>query len=186
MRSASSARPDVRPPLASHAALSSGGALRPTVRVRPLVKVKLEASDDIYLPTDPYVRRFWTAVLGPSAMVELLRLSKAARCDGEVREPIHLRGLLEAGLARVGDEGIVVIERVPAVPERLIARLPVRLRREHALVAKTRSGVSNGAGQSEPEGCDLSDDKSQTYSKTGRAATDKHGRQTDRQTTHPG
>lgn len=155
--------------------------------MRPLVKVRLEPSDDFYLPTDPYVRRFWTAVLGPSAMVELLRLSKAARCEGKVREPIHLRGLLEAGLARIAEEGIVVTERVPAVPERLVARLPVRLRREHALVmAKTRSGVSNGAAQSESEGCDLSDHKSQTHAKTGRAATDKHGRQTDRQTPHPG
>lgn len=147
--------------------------------------VKLDPSEDPYLPTDPYVRRFWTAVLGPGAMVELLRLSKAARNSAKVREPLYLRGLLESGLARVEPGSIVIHERIPPVPARLVERLPVRLRREHAL-AVARSVTANGADQGQPEGRSLTRQKAQTHSEPRRAPAEQHRRQTNRQSTHPG
>ncbi len=147
--------------------------------------VRLGPSEDPYLPTDPYVRRFWTAVLGPAAMVELLRLSKAARSSVKVKEPLHLRGLLESGLARVDEGSIVIHERIPTVPARLVERLPVRLRREHAL-AVARSVTANRADQGQPESRGLTRQKAQADSKPRSAPAEKHRRQANRQSAHPG
>ncbi len=119
-------------------------------------------------------------------MVELLRLSKAARNDVRVREPIHLRGLLEVGLARVQEDSIVVTERVPAVPDRLVERLPVRLRREHAIaMAGAQLAAADGAGERKAERSKFSNHKTQAHSEAGRTAADQHGRQADRQPPHP-
>jgi hypothetical protein len=145
----------------------------------------LDPSEGQYLPTDPYVRRFWTAVLGPGAMVELLRLSKAARNSAKVREPLHLRGLLESGLARVDEGSILIHERIPAVPARLVQRLPVRLRREHAL-AVALSATANGPDQGQPEGGSLTRQETQAHSEPRRAPAEQHRRQANRQSTHPG
>ena len=118
-------------------------------------------------------------------MVEFLRLSKAARISGKVREPLHLRGLLESGLARV-DEGIIVLtERIPLVPARLVERLPVRLRREHAL-AVAHSAAANGAEEGKPESGSLTRQKAQTDSEPGRAPAQQHRRQANRQASDPG
>jgi hypothetical protein len=118
-------------------------------------------------------------------MVELLRLSKAARNSAKVKEPLHLRGLLESGLARVDEGSIVIHERIPPVPARLVERLPARLRREHAL-AIARSGTANGADQSQPEGRSLPRQKAQTHSESRRPPAEQHRRQANRQSAHPG
>jgi len=118
-------------------------------------------------------------------MVELLRLSKAARDSVKIREPLHLRGLLESGLARLDEGNIVIAERIPVVPARLVERLPVRLRREHAL-AVALSGAANGADQSQSQSRDLANEKGQADPKADGATADKHGRQANRQPSHPG
>jgi hypothetical protein len=113
------------------------------------VAVQLSPATSAYHPTDPYVRRFWAAALGPSAVVDLLRLSQAARRRQRVRRPLRLRSLLEAGLVRIDGESILVVEEIPPLPPRLVARLPVHLRREHASLQSAGSG---GADQGEDEG----------------------------------
>ncbi|HKX76271.1 MAG TPA: hypothetical protein VJR05_12875 [Acidimicrobiia bacterium] len=85
-----------------------------------------------FLPTDPYVGRFWLAIVGPSALTDLLRLSQAARREELVLRPIHLRPLLEVGLVKIDREGLVVRRRIPELPPPLVGRLPVHLRRQHA------------------------------------------------------
>ena len=118
-------------------------------------------------------------------MVELLRLSKAARNSAKVREPLYLRGLLESGLARVDEGTIVLSERIPVVPTLLVERLPVRLRREHAL-AVAHSAAANGAEQSQPQSGRLTRQKAQADSEPGRAPAQRHRRQANRQAAHPG
>ncbi|MFV1963285.1 MAG: hypothetical protein ACC658_15815, partial [Acidimicrobiia bacterium] len=56
----------------------TGASVRPTARVRPVVPVRLSKSEGRFRPSDPYVRRFWVAAIGPSAVAELLRLVRAA------------------------------------------------------------------------------------------------------------
>lgn len=85
-----------------------------------------------FLPTDPYVGRFWMAIIGPSAMTDLLRLSQAARREVKVLSPIHLRPLLEVGLVKIDADGLVVTGRIPQLPPALVRRLPTHLRRQHA------------------------------------------------------
>jgi hypothetical protein len=131
MRSATPERPDARPPYASHAAPSQGEALRPTVLPRPWVSVRLNESTNGYPAYDLYVRRFWSAVLGVSAITELLRLSEAARRGRRVRRPLHLQTLMEAGLIQVSDGAIVVKEHIPEVPTPWLRRLPPSIRSAH-------------------------------------------------------
>ena len=83
--------------------------------------------------TDPYVRRFWTAVIGPGAVADLLRLATAARCGRSLRRPLHMPALVMAGLVRAVDSdapGVRVL--VPVVPPGLRRRLTPALTREHA------------------------------------------------------
>ncbi|HZD22439.1 MAG TPA: hypothetical protein VE569_03430 [Acidimicrobiia bacterium] len=65
----------------------AGAPLRPTARVRPAVPVRLITTEVGVEPSDPYVRRFWVAALGPGAVAELLRLISAAGKGEEVRLP---------------------------------------------------------------------------------------------------
>ena len=72
-----------RPPIPSDAAPPSGAveALRATVHQRPFVRPELW-SDTLsglgYPHHHRYVRRYWTAVIGPGAVADLLRLAAAA------------------------------------------------------------------------------------------------------------
>ncbi|HEY7564648.1 MAG TPA: hypothetical protein VIA81_06970 [Acidimicrobiia bacterium] len=98
---------------------------------RPLIRCELSRSGHGYPPHDLYVRRFWSAALGPSAVTELLRIARAARQGVKIRRPIHLQSLMEAGLVRVADGAIVIDERIPEVPPVLLRRMPASLRYAH-------------------------------------------------------
>jgi hypothetical protein len=118
------------------AAPLSGAAApaRATVRRRPLVipllwTDHLEASG--YPPDHPYVRRYWTAVLDPGAVVDLLRLITAARRGRSLREPLHLGELARAGLVRFEPGQVWVGETVPPLSACQVRRLPPVLRGEH-------------------------------------------------------
>ena len=127
---------DTRPPITSLAAPRSGAASpspRPTVAIRPSVSCVLGPAPSPALPpTDPYVRRYWVAAVGPTAVADLLRMHVAARQARALKRPIGLHMLLEAGLVHALDGRIVVPEKVRLLGRRQIIRLNPRLRREHA------------------------------------------------------
>jgi hypothetical protein len=82
--------------------------------------------------SDPYIRRFWVAALGPGAVAELLRLISAAGKGEDVRLPRHLPQLLRAGLVRIVDGNLAVEGRVPIVPAEMRWRFPPDVAAQHA------------------------------------------------------
>jgi hypothetical protein len=90
----------------------------------------VEVADGID-PCDKYVRKFWVAALGPSAVAELLRLVSAAGKGEEVRLPRYLPHLLRAGLVRIVDGTLAVESLVPVVPAEMRWRFPPDLAAEH-------------------------------------------------------
>lgn len=120
-----------RPPH-PQAAVLPGASVRPTARIRPVVPVRLERGTGHLSPTDPYVRRFWVAAVGSEAIAELLRLVRAAEKGEGVRLPRHLPTLLRFHLARAESAGLIVFDRVPAVPRELRWRFPPSLAADHS------------------------------------------------------
>lgn len=131
MRAGAPASGQNRPPINS-AVGPAGAPVRPTARIRPTVPVKLIPSDNGIEPSDPYVRRFWVAALGPGAVAELLRLVSAAGKGEEVRLPRHLPQLLRAGLVSVVGGTLAVVERLPVVPAEMRWRFPPGVAGEHS------------------------------------------------------
>lgn len=109
----------------------AGALVRPTAQIRPTIPVSLIPCSEGVEASDPYVRRFWVAVLGPGAVAELLRLVSAARKGEEVRLPRHLPQLLRAGLVRVIDGRLAVPELIPQVPADMRWRFTPSLALEH-------------------------------------------------------
>jgi hypothetical protein len=101
------------------------------VRVRATIPAVLTATTEGFEPSDPYVRRFWVAAIGPSAVAELLRVIRAAERGEDVRLPRSLPMLLRAGLAQVLDGRLVVQARLPEVPLELRWRFTPALSAEH-------------------------------------------------------
>ena len=121
-----------RPPVAS-AAHPAAGTTRPTTRKRPDVRARLlEYRRDGVPAEDPYVRRFWTAVVGPGAVAGLLRLVKAGRTGVSIPRPDHLPELMRYGLIAHHNGTIWLTESIPVVPGHLVRSMPPFLRREHA------------------------------------------------------
>lgn len=141
---------DARPPHRTIGTLP-GASVRPTARVRPVVPVRLRPTTDTYRPTDAYVRRFWVAAIGSTAVAELLRLVRAAEKGEGVRLPRYLPTLMRAGLVRVEEGWLVVVDRVPEVPKDLRWRFPPTLAADH----KRWIGLSPGR---QPGHQDQSDD----------------------------
>lgn len=84
-------------------------------------------------PDDRYVRRWWTCAIGPSAVVDLLRMARHA-ADGAaiVPAPPTLPRLVAAGLVlRFGDDVVVPLPIRPVRPP-LDRRIPPHLRASHA------------------------------------------------------
>ena len=131
MRTAASASSHDRPP-SQAAAGHADAAVRPTARTRPVVPIRLEDGEDGFEPSDPYVRRFWVAAIGPGAITELLRLVRAAGKGEDVRLPRHLPLLLKAGLVTVSEGALVVPKSLPVVPYELRWRFPPGLAAEHS------------------------------------------------------
>jgi hypothetical protein len=123
---------DARPPVANHAAPSPGAATRPSTLRRP--EITPELWDDGLAgmnPDSPYVRRFWTAVIGPTAVAELLRLTTAARRQVSVRRPLRLPQLVAEGLVALESDRVLVRATVPFLGPRQLQRLRPSLRAEH-------------------------------------------------------
>ena len=117
------------------APLPGAAVVRPTARRRPLIGAVLwndHLAELGYAPDHPYVRRYWTAALGPGSVADLLRLIAAARKGTPVRRPLHLADLMREGLAASDRGRVAVRPTVPPLPVALARRLPPVLRAEHA------------------------------------------------------
>jgi len=131
-----SIRRDVRPPIAPDSALSPGAVdktrLRRTVWPRSVVSPRVwESHQAGYPASSSYVRTFWTAVLGPGAVADLLRLATAASRGRSLLRPINLSTLCAAGLARerAGQVEIKVI--VPKLSNHQLRSVHPAVRRLH-------------------------------------------------------
>ncbi|MGH8914459.1 MAG: hypothetical protein ACRDZM_08090 [Acidimicrobiia bacterium] len=99
--------------------------------------MRVEHRPEGFEAADPYVRRFWVAAIGSSAVAELLRLVRAAEKGEAVRLPRCLPALLRTGLVKAEPAGLIVFDRVPAVPIELRWRFPPSLGDEHSRWLKT-------------------------------------------------
>ncbi len=101
-------------------------------------------SATITYPTDhPYVRRYWTATIGPGAVADLLRLATAAQRGRSLRRPTHLHVLVRANLAHTSHGRVFVRTRIPQLTAIQIRLLPPDLRRDHPTIGslgQKRSG----------------------------------------------
>ncbi len=125
---------DDRPPIGAVPSLSAAEPfqrLRPTVHDRPLVRPEVwHHTEGGVAVIDPYVRRYWTPVLGPGAVADLLRLATAAERHRSLPRPVYLSTLVRAGMVAIGAGRLRVKTRVPELPKRFHHQLPPRLRRE--------------------------------------------------------
>lgn len=124
-----------RPPIPMDAAPAPGAvrsAVRPTATPRPWIRPRLRAGDGAgFSPDDPAVRRYWTALVGPGAVADLLRLTAAARTGRSVRTPVHLGLLITEGLVERAGSMIVVGPTVPLLSPGQVRRLRPALRAEY-------------------------------------------------------
>ncbi len=130
MRAEAPASGQCRPPTTTVAG-QAGAPLSPTVKVRATIPTVLSTGSEGFDPSDPYVRRFWVAAIGPSAVAELLRVIRAAGRGEDVRLPRSLPMLLRAGLIQVLDGALVVKAKLPEVPLELRWRFTPALSAEH-------------------------------------------------------
>ena len=120
-----------RPPVAP-ATPNSAGTTRPTATRRTLIRPRLLSGTDHERElSDPYVRRYWTAAIGPGAVADLLRLIRAAQLETTLPRPDRLPDLVRVGLAAHAGSHIWVPATVPDLPPALTRRLSPSLRREH-------------------------------------------------------
>jgi len=127
-------RRDARPPIEMEVAPAPGTttAIRPTAIPRRLVRAEsFDADTPGHTPQDPAVRRYWTAVLGPGAVADLLRLIAASHTGRPLREPLHLGVLAAEGLIERAGAIVRVPPLVPHLGERHLRMLHPTLRGEY-------------------------------------------------------
>lgn len=132
-------RDTTRPPIATRSAtypgaVESGAGLRRTVQPRVLVTPLqwLPGQPLDYAAAHIYVRTFWTALLGPSAVADYLRLVRAAERHGTLKRPRSLNRLARAQLVRQTDRGLEVRMTTPPLSAAQVLRLAPAVRRDHA------------------------------------------------------
>jgi hypothetical protein len=123
--------------------------LRRTVFDRPRIVPEVWDAPGDYPWSHPYVRRYWTPVLGPGAVADLLRLATAATRGRSLPRPVHLEELARTGLVRQIGLAVVVRTSIPAVPTPLRRRLPPMLQRE---LDDLRNGTGEGLPARPPPG----------------------------------
>jgi hypothetical protein len=128
---------DHRPPVVESAPPPGAAAnlLRRTARQRaiitPLPWETSGAGLTTYPPDHPYVRRYWTATIGPGAVADLLRLATAAQRGRSLRRPTHLHVLVRVNLAHTQGGRVFVRTRIPQLTTLQLRELPPDLRRNH-------------------------------------------------------
>ena len=133
---------DHRPPVAITAAPSPGGAGRRSVQRRTTITPCLtEAAGPTGFPVEhSYVRRFWTAALGPGAVADLLRLIVAARGGRSLPHPEYLHLLTGAGLVLHAGGKVWVSSSVPPLGTAQLRRMPPAMRIAHARAVEAYFG----------------------------------------------
>lgn len=132
---------DSRPPVVVAAPPSdvAAGLIRPTARQRAIITpLPWETTDPnitTYPLSHPYVRRYWTATIGPGAVADLLRLATAAQRGRSLRRPTHLHVLVRSNLAHTTSGTVFVRTRVPELSPFHVRLLPPDLRRAHPTMA---------------------------------------------------
>ena len=123
-----------RPPVATDIAPSPGAALRIPGQKRCRISPRLvpTASATGFEPSHPYVRMFWTAVIGPGPVAELLRVIAAAHRMASIPHPLFLPVLCREGLIHYNGGTVWVLDRVPPLGLRQMALLPPGLKQRHA------------------------------------------------------
>ncbi len=126
-------RLDDCPPVAADIAPSPGAAARIVTQKRCRISPRLwpQPPETSFEPSDPYVRMYWTAALGPSAVAELLRVICAAKRSWSIPHPLFLPVLCEEGLVHYVERTVWVREQVPPLGRRQLARLSPHLQRRH-------------------------------------------------------
>lgn len=128
---------DNRPPVVGSAPPPGVAAvpLRRTATERaiitPLPWPTTNPATPTYPTTHRYVRRYWTATIGPGAVADLLRLATAAQRGRSLRRPTHLHVLVRANLAHVNHGHVFVRTQIPELSPIHIRLLPPDLRRQH-------------------------------------------------------
>ncbi len=113
-------------------ASGTAAAVRPTARNRRWVTPLLfDRQAQGHRPDDPAVRRFWTAVVGPGAVADLLRLTAAAHAGIRIREPLRLARLTAEGLIDRSGSLVLVRPRIPFLARRHLRLLTPALRAEY-------------------------------------------------------
>ena len=80
---------------------------------------------------DPYVRRFWTAAIGPGAVADLMRLAVAAERGRSLPRPEAIGVLVREDLARWVEGRLFVRTTIPPLSAAQERRLSPGLKREH-------------------------------------------------------
>jgi hypothetical protein len=102
-----------------------------------------------FAPDDLYVRRFWTAAVGPGAVADLLRLIAAAQKGDAIRRPLHLATLAREGLVLVAPGHVWVRTRIPPLQRKHLRRFPPALKAEHRAAVSTRQTAGSQNRQTE-------------------------------------
>jgi hypothetical protein len=113
------------------------GPLRPTALLRPDLTPAPWRGAGVHhgFPTDhPYVRRFWTAAIGPGAVADLMRLAVAAQRGRSLPRPESIGILVREDLARWADGRLYVRTAIPRLSPIQERRLTPELRRQHRAV----------------------------------------------------
>lgn len=142
----SSPRQQVRPPSDGKRLPLPGASdhnpQRRTAQHRAMITPQTESGhEDGFTMTDPYVRRFWVAAIGPGAVADLLRLAAAAQSGRSLPIPVHLSTLLRERLARYDNGTLFVPDRVPPLPRPHIDRLAPPVRRQFVSDRRRRLAV---------------------------------------------
>lgn len=107
-------------------------AYRPTAVPRPWITAAFRPGPAVgHHPAEAAVRRFWTALIGPGAVADLLRLVAAAGTGRRLREPIHLAVLAAEGLVHLTPGVVLVSALVPHLGDGQLSRLRPSLRAEY-------------------------------------------------------
>jgi hypothetical protein len=132
-------RNSARPPTGSrNLAPPPGVTVVPADSIRPTAKRRTEIRPIVWNATStgfpshhPYVRKFWTAAIGPGAVADLMRLAVAARRGRSLPLPTNLPILSREGLVSWSRGQLLTGTSFPPVPHRHLRQMAPALRREH-------------------------------------------------------